>query len=195
MSLKFVIPPMKENPERPTRMYGYYSERTGLRTFYRRGDLKNSINHQFTGWEYTHPEEDKDKPYWNKRKRYIFNTDIFIIELVDGEWYTRHTLKKGDPTEPWFDYVEKVEYTTKYGRSHYVDISHFEYYNNQVNDGSDYYKSVKKVFRRPTESESREAYVQWRILVDREARVNKPFNEFVGSARANGNAEAVAKIW
>src|SRR5678816_655045 len=167
MSLKFVIPPMKENPERQIRKYAYYSEKTGLRTFYRRGDLKNSINYQLVGWEYTHPEEDKEKPYCNKRRKHCFRADIYILELVDGEWYTRFTVKKGDPVEPFPGQIEKVEYTTKYGNTYYDDISTFYFHNSDVKpDGSGYTKSVKKVWRNPTEAESRESYVQWRIAVD-----------------------------
>jgi len=205
MSLKFVIPPMTDDPKRKLRKYAYYSERTGLRTFTRRSDVKNSINYQLTSWEYSHVEEDKDKPYYNRRRHHVFSADIFILELVDGEWFTRHTAKKGDPADPFPGQIEKVEYTTKYGSTYYDDISTFDYHNNDVKpDGSGYTKSVKKVWRNPTEAESRESYVQWRIAVDREVRSNQKavanpnrvFNEFVtDAAKGNTAATATAKIW
>jgi len=182
--LKFVIPPMQSDSQ-PVK-YGYYNESVGFRTFRRKADMKNSLNYSVFHRRDVDTPENKAKVYYKRETYLTVDKDTHVIELVDGEWYTRYYFRAGEKIDhlPWK--IEKAAVRNRYGSIFYADISKYDQYVTSIErDKSQerpYYTSVEKVWRDMTEAEYREDYVQWRLNVDREIRTPSGYLSYMNPA-------------
>lgn len=172
MTLKFTPPPLAE---KAIPRLGYYSEGQGLRTFSRQCDVQNSINYQHVGKEAT--AETKDLEYRYRRYEYIYRTDVYILESIDGVWYTRIIVPKGTLVNQDHRHEQVVEvktgYNDSYNYSSFKPLSTLEDYQARVladqNSTSSYKtRSAQVVWRKKQKATLLEEYINWRISVGKE---------------------------
>lgn len=153
-SLLFVPP--KEDAKNLPR-YGSYVVGSGLKVHGRLVDAKNSWRNR--GWTSIVNPDWKESDGWQDRRKKV-TLHAFILENVNGRWYTLYEIPAGiEETDlPWYkEYLRgpygDVLYTEYYKTS--------EYYQNQIASG--YRSIVKKVTPM-----SRDEYVEWRLAIQRE---------------------------
>lgn len=157
MTLRFTPPPedAKSLPK-----YGSYVVGSGLKVHRRLGDAKNSFGNR--GWHRVpNPEWKEGDSYYKKSK--VVTQHSFILENVDGIWYTLYEIAPGLTRDelPWYkEYFRDTTYSWDKGTP--VEL-YSEYNKNiQAKDPGRY------VFFKKHVPMSTEEYVAWRLRVQLE---------------------------
>jgi hypothetical protein len=140
--LKF-IPPKEDAKSFPR--YASYGNGE-LKTHGSLSGARNSLNN-------------RTAPYgWSWKKDSVWKQG-FILENVDGEWYTLYHVKEGSTFNelPW---VKPFYYNYGWNRLTESTLSH-SYYAERINDGR-----IKVEYR--AVPMTTDEYVQWRLAVERE---------------------------
>lgn len=153
MTLKFIPPKVEVVLPR----YASWTK-TGMRTHTSIGAAKQSLANRAS---YRKEKEnlDENTPYYNRYETVY--RESFILELVDGEWYTRFHIKDGTKEDdlPWkkeflqkyqYGYKNKVPFRNEKADSWYLENG---------------YKRVKLAT-----PETKEEYAAWRVAVELEKR-------------------------
>lgn len=156
MTLKFV-PPKEEAGKLPR--YGSYVVSNGLKVHGRLGDAKNSWRNR--GWHYVETGELVERYGKMRPERAYVTLHAFILENVEGEWFTLYEIAPGLKEEelPWM----KEYMSGPYGHTVlYTDYAkNSEYYQQKIADGT--YRVFKKATPMTTDE-----YVTWRVAVEHE---------------------------
>lgn len=154
MSLKF-FPPKEEAKGLPK--YASYVVGSGMKLHRRVCDAKNSFNNR--GWTRVPNPDYKDGDNWTYRSISV-TRHSFILENVDGKWYTLYEIPEGTKHEdlPWMK-----EHFSSYGTSTLITDYHrnSRYYQEKFKSGE--YKIFKKATPMSTDE-----YVQFRLAIQRE---------------------------
>lgn len=146
MSLLFV-PPKQEEKTLPR--FGSYVVGSGLKVHSRLVDAKNSFNYR--GWTYS------------DRKRVTKHS--YILENVDGRWYTLYEIAPGLTFDelPWVKtFIRDTNYRWDSGQL-LDDFNKMEYYVNLRKENPNRFVEYKK--KVPM---SRDEYVAWRLAIQKE---------------------------
>lgn len=143
IKLKF-IPPKEEAQSFPR--YASYGNGE-LKTHRTLSGARNSLNNRIAPYGYSY----KPDAVWKQG---------FILENVDGEWYTLYHVKEGSKFAdlPW----TKEFYNNGYGWSPLTDYVRENTYYSKKFESGEYRKEWRKV------SMSTDEYVAWRLAVEHE---------------------------
>lgn len=159
MSLKFVPP--KEDAKNLPR-YGSYVVGNGLKVHGRLVDAKNSWRNR--GWTRGPNPDWKEGDYWGSKYKSV-TREAFILENVDGIWYTLYHINQGlTETElPWYKQFIVGQWTNHEYSDYYKTN---DYYQKRLEAGE--YKLIMK----PVPM-TRDEYVDWRLAVQKEQLAEK----------------------
>lgn len=155
MTLAFTPPP-EEAKDLPR--YASYVVGSGMKLHGRVGDAKNSLSNR--GWHYVggNPE---GATYSERRGNYVTKRS-FILENVNGKWYTLYDIAAGLTKDelPWM----KEYFNYGWGWTLYTDyLRTSTYYQNKLANG-------EARIRKQATAMTRDEYVAWRIKVELESR-------------------------
>lgn len=157
MSLRFTPPP--EDAKNLPR-YASYVVGHGMKTHGGLGFAKNSWRNR--GWEYAATDKilSQYPDGTNRYERKHVTRHAFLLENVDGLWYTLYEIKPG-LTE------EELPWMKEYVATGYSDVPYTDYHK-----GNNYYqdkiaRGEYRVVKKATPM-SRDEYVQWRLAIERE---------------------------
>lgn len=157
MSFKF-IPPKEETQKLPK--YGSYVVGSGMKLHHGIGFAKNSLNNRMWTREID-PDNPKVERYGGTYDNYRQVTShAFLLESVDGEWFTLYEIKPGLTKNqlPWM----KEFFYNGWSWSPVGEYLEVPYYKEKYLDNPETRRKFKAV------PMSTEEYVQFRLAIQRE---------------------------
>lgn len=127
-------------------------------------DLKNSMNYQGLVSSVALPGQE-NVPYYNKKYEYKVTQTWYVLELVEGEWYTRWEIKPGTLRKdlPWMEEVVRVDYQYS---TYFKPLTEFDALKAEMESDKSYKpRRVERVVRNKPRPTLLEEYIQWRISV------------------------------
>lgn len=159
--LKFV-PPKEEAGKLPR--YGSYVVSNGLKVHHRLVDAKNSWRNR--GWTWRETGELVERYGSMRPEREYVTLHAFILENVEGEWFTLYEIDAGlkESELPWMkEYYRDTKYSWDRWRLTNDSFTKEGYYKNLRETEPDRF-----VFQHKATQMTTDEYVSWRIAVEHE---------------------------